>query len=191
MKIILASASERRKELLERITKEFEIIVSEFDESNVLYNNRIEEYVEELAYKKAESVSYECDENSLIIGCDTIVFHKGKILGKPKDKEEAFNMLISLSGDYHFVYTGVAIINNKSKEISKFNVSSKVLFSTLTEDEILSYIDSGEPMDKAGSYGIQGLGGVFVEEIQGCYYNIVGLPINKLHRMLKDIGAIF
>ncbi|MHC1683523.1 MAG: Maf-like protein [Clostridiaceae bacterium] len=190
MKIILASASERRKELLERITKEFEIIVSEFDESNVLYNNRIEEYVEELAYKKAESVSYNCDEDSLIIGCDTIVFHKDKILGKPKDKEEAFNMLISLSGDYHFVYTGVAIINNKSKEISKFNVSSKVLFSTLAEDEILSYIDSGEPMDKAGSYGIQGLGGVFVEEIQGCYYNIVGLPINKLHRVLKDIGAI-
>lgn len=191
MKIILASASERRKELLERITKNFEIVISEFDESCVLYNNNIEEYVEELAFKKAESVSLISNEESLIIGCDTIVFHKGKILGKPKDKDEAFDMLSSLSGDYHTVYTGVAIINNKTKEVETFNVASKVLFSMLTKEEILSYIETEEYMDKAGSYGIQGLGGLFVEEIQGCFYNIVGLPINKLYRKLSNIGVIF
>lgn len=191
MDIILASASERRKELLERITRKFEVVVSEFDESSVLYNNNIEEYVEELAFKKAESVSLMSNNNSLIIGCDTIVFHKGKILGKPKDNDEAFRMLSSLSGDYHTVYTGVAIINNKTKEVEKFNVASKVLFSKLTKDEISSYIKTGEYIDKAGAYGIQGFGGLFVEEIQGCFYNIVGLPINKLYRKLSNIGVIF
>lgn len=190
MKIVLASASDRRRELLKRITEDFQIIISEFDENSVLYNNKIEEYVEELAYGKAESVSCSCDEESIIIGCDTVVYHRGNILGKPKNKEEAFKMLSSLSGDYHTVYSGVAIVNNKTKEVCKFNVASEVLFSQLTEGEILSYIKTGEPMDKAGSYGIQGIGGLFVEEIHGCFYNIVGLPINKLYKKLIHMGAI-
>lgn len=189
MKIILASASDRRKELLSRITENFDIIFSEFDENSVDFKGNNGQYTIELAKGKALDVLEKVNDNSIIIGCDTIVAINNKLLGKPKDKDEAFYMLKLLSGKTHQVYSGLAVINSYTGEISTDYVCTDITFSELSDKEIMSYIESGDPMDKAGSYGIQGLAGVFVEEIKGCYYSVVGLPINKLNKMLKGMGV--
>lgn len=189
MKIILASASDRRKELLSRITKEFDIMVSGFDESSVDFLGDIGQYTIEIAKGKALDVLGKVNDNSIIIGCDTIVAINDKLLGKPKDKDEAFYMLKLLSGKTHQVISGLAIVDTSTKEIHTDYVCTDIKFSELTEVEIIRYIESGEPMDKAGAYGIQGLAGVFVQEIKGCYYGVVGLPINKLNMMLKGMGV--
>nr|WP_096877952.1 Maf-like protein [Clostridium amazonitimonense] len=187
LNIILASASERRHELLKRITEDFKIIISDFDEDSIAFRGNFEEYVKSLSEGKAREVSNLCDEECIIIGCDTIVAFNGEVLGKPKDRQEAFDMLKSLSGNIHEVYSGITIIRNKDKHVLSQSVCTKVKFSYLTEEEIITYIDTGEPFDKAGAYGIQGYGGVFVESIEGCYYNVVGLPVNKLKSLLKEI----
>lgn len=187
MKIILASASERRIELLSRIVDDFSVIVSEFNEDAIEFKNSISGYIEEIALGKAKVVAEQVDDNSIIIAADTVVSLDNKILMKPKDRADAFNTLKSLSGRTHKVYTSLVLINNKSGKILKDTVSTEVKFSELTESEITKYIESDEPMDKAGSYGIQGKGGVFVEEIRGCYYNVVGLPLNRLRNMLLEI----
>ncbi|MDO5516527.1 MAG: Maf-like protein [Clostridium sp.] len=188
MKIILASASERRQELLSRIIDDFDIMVSNFDENTVIFNGSIDNYVKEISIGKALEVKERLDSDAIIISADTVVTFNDRILGKPKDKEDAFQMLKSLQGRSHKVYTGVTVINTKKNLIQQESVSTEVTFSKISDDEILKYIETGEPLDKAGAYGIQGKGGVFVESINGCYYNVVGLPLNKLKAMIEKIG---
>jgi septum formation protein len=197
VKLILASASERREELLKRITVDFSILVSDFNEDEVLYSGECTEYVKEIAKGKAQATAskaiakFSCfNEELIIIGCDTIVSCNGKVLGKPKDEDEAFKMLRLLSGKTHEVYSGIALIQPKLDIIKNEAVCTKVKFSALSDKEIIQYIKTKEPMDKAGAYGIQGYGGIFVEEIHGCYYNVMGLPLNKLNFMLKEMGVI-
>lgn len=187
MKIILASASERRQELLTRIVEDFTVIVSDFDESIVNASGSISKYVEELALGKAKDVASKLKEGYIVIAADTIVSINGEILGKPKDKEDAFKILRKLSGNTHKVYTGLVLINTSTSKVLKSSESTSVIFSKLKEEDISKYIESGEPMDKAGAYGIQGIGGVFVEGIFGCFYNVVGLPLNRLNNMIKEI----
>ena len=187
MNIILASASERRAELLTKITSNFKIKASEFEESDIPFSGSCSDYVMALARGKAMDITSSVKKPAAIIGCDTIVFFNGKVLGKPKDSAEAFQMLSDLSGNTHEVYTGVAVINTETQEISTEYVCTEVKFSKLSEEEINNYIETGEPFDKAGAYGIQGAASLFVEEVKGCYYNVVGLPVNKLYYMLREM----
>jgi len=188
VKIVLASASIRRQELLERLVENFQVIVSDFNEDLVNFQDNCSDYVSSLSYGKALAVAEKQKEPSIVIGCDTIVAFEGKVLGKPKDYKDAFDMLKMLSGKNHQVYSGISIINTETKATQTDYVMTKVKFSELSDADITKYIKSGEPMDKAGAYGIQGLAGVFVEEIHGCYYNVVGLPLNKLKKMLLGMG---
>ena len=191
MRLVLASASERRRELLRRLDIDFEILVSEFDEESILFSGDCSDYVKVLSEGKVMEVSnkLEGEEPAIIIGSDTIVSIDGDILGKPKSKEDAFLMLKKLSGKSHEVYSGITLYDTEKKiKISDFQCT-KVLFSEITDEIINWYIETGEPMDKAGAYGIQGYAGAFVKEIQGCYYNIVGLPLNKLSFMLREMGV--
>lgn len=187
MRIILASASERRQELLKRLVSDFDIIISNFDENKVDFRGSIDEYVKEIALGKAMDVRNRVSKDSIIISADTIVTLDNKILGKPKDEKEAFKMLKSLQGKNHFVYSGIVVINNKENIIIQKSLATKVKFSNMSDEEIFQYINTKEPMDKAGAYGIQGIGGVFVESIEGCYYNVVSLPLNTLRSVLKEI----
>lgn len=187
MKFILASASERRKELLSRIISSFDVVISDFDENSVKVSDNIEEYVKTLAEGKARCVSLNSSNDSIIIGADTIVVIDDKILGKPKDKNDAFKMLKSLSNKVHRVYSAVTVINNNKKVMKTECQYTEVYFSELSDEDIWRYIDIGECLDKAGAYGIQGFGGVFVKKINGCYYNVVGLPLNLLNKMIKEI----
>lgn len=188
MDIVLASNSPRRKELLSRLTNDFTQMGSRFNEDEVVYKGNIEDYVIEVAEGKALEVGSRV-ENSIIIGCDTIVESFGQMLGKPKNEEEGINSLKTLSGKSHFVYTGIVIINSNSNEIVRGYEKTIVTFGELEEEEIKKYILTGEYKDKAGSYGIQGYGGLLVEKIEGCYYNVVGLPIRRLYKMLKLMGV--
>lgn len=187
MRVILASASERRIELLNRLVKEFDIIVSDFNENKVLFKGSIDGYVKEIALGKAMNVKKKLYTDAIIISADTIVTLDNKILGKPKDEEDAFNMLKSLQGRKHLVYSGVVVMDTATNVIMQESLSTEVTFSEISDNEILEYIKTGEPLDKAGAYGIQGIGGIFVKEIKGCYYNVVGLPLNKLKAMLEEV----
>jgi septum formation protein len=187
MKVVLASASERRQELLSRLIKNFDTVVSDFDESKVLFEGDIDRYVKDVALGKAMDVKTKLNEDAIIISADTIVTIEDKILGKPKDKEDAFKIIKSLQGRKHMVYSGVVVINTARNVIKQESLATEVTFSEISDDEILEYIETGEPLDKAGAYGIQGIGGIFVKEIRGCYYNVVGLPLNKLKFMLKEV----
>ncbi|MFD3157640.1 Maf-like protein [Haloimpatiens sp. FM7330] len=189
MKLTLGSASPRRKELLKKITENFDVIVSDFDEESIDFNGDFTKYVKKIAEGKALNVSKKIQDESIVIGCDTIVAFDGKVLGKPKDEEDAYSMLSAMSGKWHAVYSGIAIVNNLTGKILTDYVCTNVKFSDITDREIKKYIKTGEPMDKAGSYGIQGLGGIFIEKIDGCYYNVVGLPINKLNSMFMRMGV--
>ena len=182
MKIVLASASPRRKELLRFITDEFEVIPSKADET-LPEDIAVEKAAEYLAKVKATSLrpAY----NTLVIGCDTVVVADDKILGKPENKSDCFAMLKMLSGRKHFVYTGVCILFNK--EIISFTEKTEVEFHKLSDSEILNYISTGEPFDKAGGYGIQGKGSLLVKKINGDYFNVVGLPVSRLNRELRKI----
>lgn len=187
MKYVLASASARRQELLHRIISDFDIEVSNFDESTVLFNGNVEEYVINLAKGKAISIRESLKNDAIIIGGDTVVVLNDKILGKPKNEEDAYRMLKELSGKTHKVYSGIVVINMNNNKVEESAIYTEVKMSTLTDKEILDYIKTGEPLDKAGAYGIQGNGGVFVEEINGCFYNVVGLPLNLLNKMLNKV----
>lgn len=187
LKFILASASDRRKELLSRIISDFEVKISDFDEGTVEVSKDIEKYVKTLAEGKAKSVALNCTNDSIIIGADTIVVIDDNILGKPKDKDDAFRILKLLSNNVHRVYSGVTVINNEKQVMKSECLYTEVYFSELSDEEIWRYIDTGECLDKAGAYGIQGYGGVFVEKINGCYYNVVGLPLNLLNKMIKNV----
>lgn len=186
MKVILASKSPRRVEILEKIVKEFEVVESNFDEKTIDFQGDIENYVKDLSRNKAIEVSKKLNEPSIVIAADTVVFQDGKVLGKPKNEEDAFSMLSSLSGNTHKVYSGICLINTVNDTVMTDCDCTEVRFSELNPRQIRNYINSGEPMDKAGAYGIQGLGGAFVEGIKGCYYNVMGLPLNKLYKALEN-----
>ena len=186
MKVILASKSPRRVEILEKIVKEFEVVQSNFDENTIDFKGDIEKYVKDLSRNKAIEVSKRLNEPSIVIAADTVVFQGGKVLEKPKNEEDAFSMLSSLSGNTHKVYSGICLINTYDDTVVTDCDCTEVRFSELNPRQIRNYINSGEPMDKAGAYGIQGLGGAFVEGIKGCYYNVMGLPLNKLYKALED-----
>lgn len=187
MKIILGSASPRRNQLLSLIVRDFEVIVSDFKE--VATENRPTFVAVELAEQKARAVYklVESVEEALIIGADTIVFTE-KILGKPENRNDAFEMLKSLSDRTHSVVTGVCIKSSLTGIEECFYSETKVEFVKLSEELIWRYINSGEPMDKAGAYGIQGMGARFIKNINGCYYNVVGLPVQKLSEVLESMG---
>lgn len=186
MKVILASKSPRRVEILEKIVKEFEVVQSNFDENTIDFKGDVEKYVKDLSRNKAIEVSKRLNEPSIVIAADTVVFQNGKVLEKPKNEEDAFSMLSSLSGNTHKVYSGICLINTYDDTVVTDCDCTEVKFSELNPRQIRNYINSGEPMDKAGAYGIQGLGGAFVERIEGCYYNVMGLPLNKLYKALED-----
>lgn len=184
--INLASKSPRRVEILEKIVKEFEVVQSNFDENTIDFKGDIEKYVKDLSRNKAIEVSKRLNEPSIVIAADTVVFQSGKVLEKPKNEEDAFSMLSSLSGNTHKVYSGICLINTYDDTVVTDCDCTEVRFSELNPRQIRNYINSGEPMDKAGAYGIQGLGGAFVEGIKGCYYNVMGLPLNKLYKALEN-----
>lgn len=179
MKLILASASPRRREILKNAGFEFEVKTSEADET-IPEGISPEEAVQYLAKIKNEVI--EADKNTTVISADTIVVCDGEILGKPKDEADAFDMLRTLSGREHFVYTGVCLRKGEKKTV--FFEKTAVYFYELRDSEISDYIATGEPMDKAGAYGIQGKGAVLVRKIDGDYFNVVGLPIARLVREL-------
>lgn len=183
-KIVLASQSPRRRELLAGLISDFEIIT---DNSEEVVEPELlpEEVVKKLAMQKAQNVSEKADDNAIIIAADTVVFIDGVILGKPADKEEAAVMLRKLSGREHHVCTGIAVIDNKTGKAVSDIQRTAVSFKPLSDGEIDRYIATGEPMDKAGAYGIQELGALFVEGIKGDYFNVVGLPVCKLAQILK------
>ena len=187
MHYILASASPRRQELLTKIVDNFDVIVSNFDEDSVKFNGDVEDYVKTLAEGKGKDVASQAKKDSIIIAADTVVVIDGKILGKPKNADDAYNMLKLLSNKIHRVYSGIAVINTTNNIMKSEAVFTEVKFSELTHEEIINYINSKEPLDKAGAYGIQGYGGLLVENIQGCYYNVVGLPLNRLNKIIKEV----
>ena len=187
MKIILASSSPRRAELIKIISDKVTICPSNFDESSIKYDGDVVKYIRRLSYEKAKEVSER--KEGIIIGCDTIVFFKDKVLEKPKDRKEAIDFLKSLSGNVHYVYSGYTIID-KNNNYNKFNYcKTAVKFYDLSEEEIEKYISTEEYIDKAGGYGIQGKGALLVEKIEGDYFNIVGIPISLLYRELMGMGV--
>lgn len=189
-KYILASASPRRKELLEQIGIKFDIVVSNADESKVGKDMPVMLYVEELAMLKAAATADYLRKNKrgdfIIISADTVVTLDGKILGKPKNEEGAFSMLCALSGKKHEVFTGICVMRSKDGFSVADYEKTTVYFNELTDEKIRSYIKTGEPMDKAGAYGIQGRGAVLVNRIDGDYFNVVGLPLSKLSKILES-----
>lgn len=186
MKIILASQSPRRQELLKNLgITDFSVIPAKGEEQ-LISGLTPEDAVCAIALGKAREVASSQGNDAVIIAADTLVFLDGKPLGKPADSDDAAKMLRSLSGRDHLVMTGVAVIYG-SKEIAECE-STRVFFRRITEDEITRYIDSGEPMDKAGAYGIQGLGSIFIPRIEGDYFNVMGLPVSRLYSMLEKMG---
>ncbi|WP_333870139.1 Maf family protein [Desulforamulus putei] len=185
--IILASASPRRQELLANLGLEFEVRVSEVDET-LDENMPAAQLVEKLAERKASAVAAQCTRG-LVIGADTIVVLGDKPLGKPANREEAVQMLKSLQGRSHEVYTGLAVIDATTGQSVVTHQVTAVRFKPLTLEQIERYVDTGEPMDKAGAYAVQGKAAVFIEGIRGCYFNVVGLPVAKLADILKMFGV--
>lgn len=184
--IVLASASPRRREILSLSGLEFDVMVPACKEDDVVADLP-SELVERLSVRKCEAgclmAARKYDE-ALVIGADTIVCHRGIVLGKPRDEQDAAAMLRDLSGDTHVVYTGVSVKDLKSGRMMTFHEMTEVVFYELSEEEIGSYVSTGEPLDKAGAYGIQGRGAFLVKSIHGDFYNVMGLPYAKLMRVL-------
>jgi septum formation protein len=185
--IILASASPRRKELLEILKLNFSIISVNIDE-NLLPEESPHDAVRRLARLKAEAVMSRISGDSIVIAADTIVVLEGQIMGKPLNEDDARHKLSRLSGRRHEVITAVCV--KMGEEICEVeDETTRVYFRPLSAQEITAYVASGEPADKAGAYGIQGRGGLLVEKIEGCYFNVVGLPLSRLYLMLKKHGV--
>lgn len=186
MRLILASASPRRRELLQQIQMEFTVLPAKGEEK--ITKEIPQEVVMELSEQKAREVaafSEVKDEDALVLGADTVVVYQERILGKPKDEEDAFLMLKTLSGKTHEVYTGVTLLHAKTGEANSFFEKTAVTMYPIQEDEIRAYIATGEPMDKAGVYGIQGIGAKFIRGIEGDYNNVVGLPVGRVYQEIK------
>lgn len=191
-KFILASNSPRRKEILTQVGIDFEVIPSNIKE--VINGRYPEEIVKDLALKKALDVSYRINEPAIIIGADTVVVQDGKILGKPKDEVDAMRMLRSLQSNTHKVYTGVAIVmknigdEDRGTKVIQLVEETKVSIGWMNEKQIESYVATKEPMDKAGSYAIQGNFAVYVKKIEGDYFNVVGFPVAAFYQKLLSYG---
>lgn len=181
--LILASKSPRRKELLQDCGFGYRIVSCDCDET-IQENLPIEKAIEQIAYQKAKTV-LQAFPDQLVLGCDTMVIYQGQPLGKPKDREDAKRMLIQLSGQTHHVISGVAILGSDTHIV--FHDITEVTFYDIEEDLLELYLDSDEPYDKAGAYGIQGKGKLFVKEIHGDYYNVMGLPVAKIYCELKKL----
>ncbi len=185
--IILASASPRRKELLAKIGLKFEVEPSN-DEEELSPGLEPYELAKSLSLKKAERVAKN-HRNALVIAADTFVVLEGQILGKPKTESDARKMLSAISGRQHSVITGFTIIDTESHKVLSRSVATRVYIRKLTANEIDAYMQTKEPLDKAGAYAIQGLGSVIVEKIEGDYFNVVGLPLSALAEALKEFGV--
>ena len=189
MKIILASQSPRRLELMHYLTDTFEVIPSDFPERNVEYLGDPEAYCRKLAYGKAERIA-EKHPQDLIIGSDTLVVIDGDILNKPKNRAEARQMIHRMQGTDHQVITAFALLSSSQDIKVVDHVSTKVWFAAMTDDEIERYLDQGDYMGKAGAYAIQGAAAKYVECVEGDYYTVVGLPVARLYKELKDLGIL-
>lgn len=185
--IILASASPRRKELLEKTGLIFKIEPSNYNE-NIPFNLEPHEFARKLSLEKARAVAVN-HNNSIVIAADTFAVFNGRILGKPRNKKDAREILQTISGNYHSVITGFSIIDTGTNKALSKSVETKVYIRNLTLAEIKAYVKSGEPLDKAGAYAIQGLGSIFVERIDGDYDNVVGLPLSALTEVLKEFDT--
>ena len=186
-RIILASASPRRKELLEKIGLKFEVDASNCAEE-IDPALEPDELVHRISLAKAKSVTSR-HKDTIIIAADTIGVIGKKLLGKPHTVDEARKMLAQISGKSHEVITGFTVLDTASNKVFSGTVNTKVYIKKLTGQEIAAYVRTGEPLDKAGAYGIQGLGAVIVEKIEGDYYNVMGLPLNALTNALKEFGV--
>ncbi len=192
-KLILASNSPRRRELIKLLGVPFKIIDSvDFDETEYICTSGREAKDIPLALSmiKAEHV-IDSVEDGFLVCADTDVIHNNCTLGKPADKKDAERMLKELSGDWHEVITGVTVVLVKNRTFDSEAAVTRVKFAELSDEEIARYIKTGEPMDKAGAYGIQGFAAPFIERVEGCYFNVVGLPINLLYSMLRREGFNF
>lgn len=189
-KVVLASKSPRRKELLKYITDDFEIIVSDADENTTQEDPA--KLVEELSFKKALAVAENVKGPCYVIGSDTVVYAKGSILGKPSDEEDAKQMIRKLSGDVHQVFTGVTVIkkDEDTTVYKTFHEKSDVYVAPMTEEEIDSYVKEGGCMDKAGAYAIQGSFCRHIYKIEGDYTNIVGLPVAATYEVMKELVGL-
>ncbi|HEU4965143.1 MAG TPA: Maf family protein [Bacilli bacterium] len=189
-RLVLASGSPRRKELLAGLGVTFDIVVSDVDETITDPTDPVE-VVQELAYRKARAVANTLSD-ALVIGADTIVVHEGTILGKPQDEADAKRMLRQLSGQTHTVYTGLALIETTSDggeaRVVRDVCGTQVVMKELTDETIARYVATGEPSDKAGAYAVQGLAAQFVTELHGDYFNVVGLPLATLSDHLTAFG---
>ena len=183
--LILASGSPRRRELLDLMGLTYTVETPDVDES---FSGRPSETVMEISRRKAAAVAAR-HSDSIIIAADTLVFADGA-LGKPHTPERAKEMLRSLAGNWHHVYTGITVINTRSGRILRNVDKTRVQLVSMTEQEIDAYVATGEPLDKAGAYGIQGMGGMFVDRIDGSYSNVVGLPMSMLRIMLAQVGGV-
>jgi septum formation protein len=183
MRVILASKSPRRKEILENLGVKFEVVVADADESSDITDPEL--LVQALAKKKGRAVLEKLEDPSdcLLIACDTLVYAEGEFLGKPRDREDARRMMRLLSGRSHAVVSGLYLFYG-GKEVGAAAVT-RVTFAELTEEEIEDYVNTAEPYDKAGGYAVQGRACVFVSGLEGDYFNVVGLPVNLLYRTLK------
>lgn len=198
MKIILASGSPRRKELLRTIVDDYEIIKSDFDETSLKENiKEPEKLVEELSLKKAEDVYSKIEKideykSCAIIAADTIVYFENNVLGKPVDEKNAFDILKKLQGNDNFVYTGMTVIIKDNNDVKKETVVTKtiVTMKEMSDQEILDYIATKDPMDKAGAYAIQGIGSKNIKGYNGSYNSVVGLDTDKLAEILKKNNII-
>ena len=188
-RIILASTSPRRQKILKDMGIEFEVMAPVFDEK-IEDKHFSDEIIKNIAIQKAKSVLDKVKAPSIIIGSDTVVIINGIITGKPKNKDDAFNILKSLSGIKHQVVTAIAIIDSETGNILCENTKSEIEFNHLTDEDILNYIRDFHPLDKAGAYGIQELPENFVKEINGDFDNIVGFPIKTLKKMLENIWCV-
>ncbi|MBE7053251.1 MAG: septum formation inhibitor Maf [Ruminococcaceae bacterium] len=185
-RFVLASKSPRRKELLDTLKIEYEVIESSVDESAVSKDELPDIYVQKLAILKSTDVASKIKSEVLVIGADTIVEYEGRFLGKPKTREEAYEMIKLLSGKKHNVYTGICVTNSKTMEFTSTFEKTEIIFNEIEHNEIIKYINTDEPYDKAGGYAIQGYANRFIENIVGDYNNVVGLPVYKLSNILKD-----
>lgn len=189
-RLVLASSSPRRKQLIGLLGLPYDIVVKPVDE-RVAPGIGPEEAVRELALRKARAAFKDISESnkdSTVIGADTVVVLDGHILGKPQDEHDAFHMLCALQGKTHQVYSGVACIDAVTGKTAVDHCATAVTLKPLSERQIKRYIQTGEPKDKAGAYGIQGRGAVIVEKIDGDYFNVVGLPLSRLNDMLRAFG---
>ncbi|MCX7614149.1 MAG: Maf family protein [Clostridiales bacterium] len=182
--IILASASPRRHELLRRLGLDFTVIPADINETS--HFSKPSEIVCDICLRKALFVAENTKDDDIIISADTLVFIDGTCLGKPENEEDAKQKLKMLSGRHHEVYTGVTVLKNNIADTRY--IVTKVHFKNLSDREITGYVKTGEPMDKAGAYGLQGMGALLIEGIEGDYFNAVGLPLKTLNEMLNKVG---